>query len=120
MSQQAYDFLTQIAHMTLTSNRQPAFNFVTAAQEYLKQSHGEISQLENTGSELTGKVQAVEDEIREMRKKIEEMKYVCDMKADNDALVMECGNKEIRVAQLRKALGKSDPQPVAAETGSKK
>lgn len=90
--------MVQIAHSTLTSNRQPAFNFVTGAQNYLRQSQDEIVQLENTGSELTGKVQAVEDEIREMRKKIEEMKYVCDLKADNDALILDNGSKEIRVA----------------------
>lgn len=101
--------------MTLTSNRQPAFNFVTAAHDYLKQSQDEISQLENTGSELTGKVQAVEDEIREMRKKIEEMKYVCDLKADNDALILDIGSKEIRVAQLRKALGKSEVPAAASK-----
>ena len=43
-----------------------------------------------------------------MRKKIDEMREVCELKADNDALAFEISGTELRVAQLRKLLGKGE------------
>lgn len=47
-------------------------------------------------------------EKREMRKKIDEMKQVCDLKETKDSLIQENAAQEIRIAQLRKQLGKGN------------
>ena len=43
-----------------------------------------------------------------MRKKIDEMKQVCDLKETKDSLIQENAAQEIRIAQLRKQLGKGN------------
>ena len=45
----------------------------------------EMVELTNTNNQLASKVEAIEEEKREMRKKIDEMKLVCDLKAQNDS-----------------------------------
>ena len=65
-------------------------------------------ELTNTNNQLASKVEAIEEEKREMRKKIDEMKLVCDLKAQNDSYQTEISQLEMKIAQLKKALGKTE------------
>lgn len=71
-----------------------------------------MSQLNNTQFELTTKVLAIEEEKREMRKRIDEMKAVCDLKEAKETLMVDINNLDTRVAQLKKQLGKGQSVPV--------
>jgi transcription elongation GreA/GreB family factor len=71
-----------------------------------------LSQLNNTQFELTTKVLAIEEEKREMRKRIDEMKAVCDLKEAKETLMVDINNLDTRVAQLKKQLGKGQSVPV--------
>jgi hypothetical protein len=57
-----------------------------------------MSQLNNTQFELTSKVLAIEEEKREMRKKIDEMKGVCDLKEAKETLIIDINSMDTRVA----------------------
>lgn len=60
-----------------------------------------------TQSELGGKKQAIEEEKTQMRKQIEEMKALCDLKEKKDWLSQEVASQEIRVGQMKKLYGRT-------------
>ena len=66
--------------------------------QFINSQQEEMSQLNNTQFELTSKVLAIEEEKREMRKKIDEMKQVCDLKEAKETLILDINNMDTRVA----------------------
>ena len=74
--------------------------------QFINSQQEEMSQLNNTQFELTSKVLAIEEEKREMRKKINEMKEVCDLKESKETILVDINNLDTKVAQLKKQLGK--------------
>ena len=66
--------------------------------QFINSQQEEMIQLNNTQFELTSKVLAIEEEKREMRKKIDEMKQVCDLKEAKETLLADINNLDTRVA----------------------
>lgn len=52
----------------------PSINFMAEIDQFMNSQMEERNQLTNTQNELTSKVQAIEEEKREMRKQIDEMR----------------------------------------------
>jgi len=67
-----------------SQNRLPSVNFIAEINLFINSQREEMGQLKRTQHELTSKVQAIEEEKREMRKKIEEMRQICDLKDAKD------------------------------------
>ena len=64
----------------------------------------ERNQLNHTLNELVTKKSTIEEEKRQMRKQIKEMKQLCDLKEKKDDLNREIGDQEVRINALRKTL----------------
>lgn len=76
----------------------PSINFMAEINQFINSQQEEMSQLNNTQFELTSKVLAIEEEKREMRKKIDEMKGICDLKEAKETLVIDINNLDMKVS----------------------
>lgn len=101
-NQKAYDLIYYMIQHIYEKNRLPSIQFMTDIENYLQSQNEEVTQLNKTQSELATKVRAIEEESRDMRKHIEEMRALCDLKEKKDSLQLEIGAQEIRIAQLKK------------------
>ena len=102
LSQRAHEIIFFGVQHIIDQNRLPSVNFMADIEQYIQSQHEETSQLNNTQNELTSKLQAIEEEIREMRKKIDEIKQVCDLKESNQQVQQNISSLEIKLAQLKK------------------
>ena len=91
LSGKAYELVYFMIQHILAANRIPAVNFIAEINSMINSSKEEMDQLQKTQFELTGKVLAIEEEKREMRKKIDEMRQICDLKEAKDSLTFEIG-----------------------------
>lgn len=58
----------------------------------------ERNQLTSTQNDLTSKVQAIEEEQREMHKQIADLRQLCDLKEKKDLYIQEIASGEIRIS----------------------
>lgn len=108
LSQRAYEIIFFGVQHIIDQNRLPSVNFMAEIEQYIQSQQEETSQLNNTQNELTSKLQAIEEEIREMRKKIDEIKQVCDLKESNQQIQQNISSLEIKLAHLKKQQAKNE------------
>lgn len=87
LSGHAYELIILMVQHIFKQNRMPSINFMAEIDQYMNSQMEERNQLNKTQNELTSKVQAIEEEKRAMRKQIDEMKSLCDLKAKKDSYV---------------------------------
>ena len=76
----------------------PSINFMAEINQFIQSQQEEMIQLNNTQFELTSKVLAIEEEKREIGKRIDEMKSVCDLKDRKEELVVLINDMDTKVA----------------------
>ena len=98
LSTHAYELILFMIQHIFKQNRMPSINFMAEIDQFMNSQMEERNQLTNTQNELTSKVQAIEEEKREMRKQIDEMRQLCDLKEKKDLYVQEIASGEIRIS----------------------
>lgn len=105
-SSRTFEIIFFMIQHIFQKNRLPSINFMAETIQYMNSQQEEMSELRKTQNELTTRISAIEEEKRDMRKKIDEMRVLCDLKEKKDKLQIDISSQEIRVAQLRKQYGK--------------
>jgi TolA-binding protein len=92
-------------------NRMPSINFMAEIEQFMNSRKEELQELSKTQFELTSRVLAKQEEKREMRKKIDDLRHFFNLIATREVLENDIAAQESRILQLRGQL--KNPRPAA-------
>ena len=99
-------------------NRIPSINFMAEIEQFMNSRKEELQELSKTQFELTSRVLAKQEEKREMRKKIDDLRHFFNLTATREVLENDIAAQESRILQLRGQLKNprlaADPNKKAA------
>ena len=92
-------------------NRMPSINFMAEIEQFMNSRKEELQELSKTQFELTSRVLAKQEEKREMRKKIDELRHFFNLIETREVLENDIAAQESRILQLRGQM--KNPRPPA-------
>jgi len=94
-----------IVNQVFERNRLKSFAFTRDIGGIVRARQGQLAELKRNFEDLIVKNKQIEEHVEQMKKQINEMTTLANMRKEKDFLVIDIQDTELRITQLKKLLG---------------